>query len=60
MYSEAMFLRKLIGNDLENRQVLSSRNNFDNFVVVCIPTPEFNVAWIRLARNISITYTNVA
>lgn len=41
-----------------NSQVLSS--NFDNFVAVCIPTPEFNVAWIRLARNISITDTNVA
>lgn len=57
IYLGALFFKKTYYKYLENNQILNSKNNLDIFVVVCIPTPEFNIALIQFSRNISIIDT---
>lgn len=45
MYSKSLFSRIPIYKYLENGQILNGTQNLDIFVVLCILTPEFSIAF---------------
>lgn len=52
--SEALLFKETFYKYFENCQILNGMINLSYFVVICIRTPELNIAWIQLFRHIRL------